>query len=139
MTVMTECFKVLNSMLKYVCFTVIFTFNLTPSATGMTGRDGCKTLRFYGLVRLVVSCPSFLALKYKEIVLFHVLICVFQQQLQLVLLVIICYLNHFLLSWDVSYVRLRCGVVSVCRLLLGEFLWALSGTGMTSLLGCSEM
>ena len=31
-------------------------------------------------------------------------------------------LNRFLLSWDVSYVRLRCGTVGVCRLLLGEFL-----------------
>ena len=32
------------------------------------------------------------------------------------------FLNRFLLSWDVSYVRLCCGMVSVCRLLLGEFL-----------------
>ena len=32
------------------------------------------------------------------------------------------FLNHFLLSWGVSYVRLHCGTVSVCRLLLGEFL-----------------
>ena len=68
-------------MLKYVCFTMISTFNLTPSATGMTGWDGHKTLRFYRLVRLVTSCPSLLALKYKEIVLFHVLICAFQQPL----------------------------------------------------------
>ena len=30
-------------------------------------------------------------------------------------------LGHFLLSWSVSYVRLCCGMVSVCRLLLGEF------------------
>ena len=28
------------------------------------------------------------------------------------------FLNCFLLSWDVSYVRLRCGRVSVCRLFL---------------------
>ena len=49
------------------------------------------------------------------------------------------FLNLFLLSWDVSFVRLHCGMVSVCRLLLGEFLLALSGTGMTSLFGCSEM
>ena len=68
-------------MLKYVCFIMISTFNLTPSATGMTGRDGRKTLRFYRLVRLVTSCPSLLALKYKEIVLFHSLICVFRQPL----------------------------------------------------------
>ena len=53
-------------MLKYVCFTLISTFDLTPSATGMTGRDGRKTPRFYQLVRLVVSCPSLLVLKYKE-------------------------------------------------------------------------
>ena len=32
------------------------------------------------------------------------------------------FFNRFLLSWGVSYVRLRCGMVSVCRLLLGEFL-----------------
>ena len=53
-------------MLNYVCFTLISTFNLTPSATGMTGRDGRKTLRFYRLIRLVTSCPSLLVLKYKE-------------------------------------------------------------------------
>ena len=68
-------------MLKYVCFTMISTFNLTPSATGMTGRDGRKTLRFYRLVRLVASCPSLLALKYKEIVLFRALIWAFWQPL----------------------------------------------------------
>ena len=54
-------------MLNYVCFTLISTFNLTPLATGMTGRDGRKTLSFYRLVRLVASCPSLLVLKYKEI------------------------------------------------------------------------
>ena len=64
---MTGCFKILSSMLKYVCFTMISTFNLTPLATGTTGRDGRKTLRFYRLVRLVASCPSLLALKYKEL------------------------------------------------------------------------
>ena len=68
-------------MLKYVCFTMISTFNLTPSATGTTGQDGRKTLRFYRLIRLVVSCPSLLALKYKEIVLFRTLICAFWQPL----------------------------------------------------------
>ena len=78
-------------MLKYVCFTMISTFNLTPSTTGMTGWDSCKTPRFYRLIRLVTSCPSLLALKYKEIVLFRVLICVFRQPLQLVVLVITCY------------------------------------------------
>ena len=78
---MTGCFKILNSMMKYVCFTLISTFNLTPSATGMTGRDGRKTLRFYRLVRLVASCPSLLALKYKEIVLFRALVCAFWQPL----------------------------------------------------------
>ena len=31
------------------------------------------------------------------------------------------FLSRFLLSWSVSYVRLCCGMVSVCRLLLGEF------------------
>ena len=49
-TVTTGCFKILSSMLRYVCFTMISTFNLTPSATGMTGRDGRKTPRFYRLV-----------------------------------------------------------------------------------------
>ena len=60
---------------------MISTFNLTPSATGTTGRDGHKTLGFYLLIRLVASCPSLLALKYKEIVLFCALICVFWQPL----------------------------------------------------------
>ena len=31
------------------------------------------------------------------------------------------FLSGFLLSWSVSYVRLCCGTVSVCQLLLGEF------------------
>ena len=77
MTVTAGCFKILSSMLKYVCFTMISTFNLTPLATDMTGRDSHKTLRFYRLVQLVASCPSLLALQYKENVLFRVLICVF--------------------------------------------------------------
>ena len=55
-------------MLNYVCFYPDFTFNLTPSATGTTGRDGHKTLGFYRLIRLVASCPSLLALKYREII-----------------------------------------------------------------------
>ena len=59
--------QILNSMLKYVCFTLISTFNLTPSATGTTGRDGRKTVMFYRLVRLVVNCPSLLGLEYKEV------------------------------------------------------------------------
>ena len=80
-----------SSILKYVCFTMISTFNLTPSATGMTGREGRKTLGFYRLVRLVASCPSSLALKYKEIVSFLILICVFQQPLRSVVLVVIGY------------------------------------------------
>ena len=50
---------------------------------------------------------------------------------------ILLFCNRFLLSWVVSYDRLRCGVVSVCRLLLGEFLLVLSGTGMTSFCGCT--
>ena len=91
MTVMTGCFKILNSTLNYVCFTMISTFNLTLSATGTTGQDGHKTLRFYRLVRLVASCPSSLALKYYEIVLFHALICVFRQPLRLVVLIVISY------------------------------------------------
>ena len=70
---------------------MISTFNLTPSATGMTGWDGRKTLRFYRLVRLVASCSSLLALKYKEIVLFCALIRAFQQLLWLVVLIVICY------------------------------------------------
>ena len=67
--------------MEYVCFTLVSTFNLTPLATGMTGQDSRKTLRFYRLVRLVASCPSSLVLKYKEIVLFHVLIWAFRQSL----------------------------------------------------------
>ena len=42
--------QILSSMLKYVCFTLISTFNLTASATGTTGRDGRKTAMFYRLV-----------------------------------------------------------------------------------------
>ena len=37
------------------------------------------------------------------------------------------FLSRFLLSWSVSYVRLHCGTVSVCRLLLGEFFLSLIG------------
>ena len=77
MTVMTECFKILSSMLNVCVLPWFLLFNLTPSATGTTDRDGRKTLGFYRLVRLVASCPSLLTLKYKEIVLFHALICVF--------------------------------------------------------------
>ena len=91
MTVTTGCFKILNSTLKYVCFTMISTFNLTPLASGMTGRDGRKTLRFYWLVWLVASCHSLLVLKYKEIILFHVPTCTFQQPLWSVVLVVTCY------------------------------------------------
>ena len=102
---------------------MISTFNLTPLATGMTGQDGHKTLRFYQLVRLVTSCLSLLVLKYKEIVLFRALICVFSATLTIGYADCnLLFLNRFLLSWSVSYVRLRCGTVSVCRLLLGEFL-----------------
>ena len=70
---------------------MISTFNLTPSATGTTGQEGRKTPRFCRLIQLVASCPSLLALKYKEIVLFRVQICVFWQPLRLVVLVVICY------------------------------------------------
>ena len=59
--------QILNLVLKYVCFTLISTFNLTPSATGTTGRDGRKTAMFYRLVQWVISCPSLLDLEYKEI------------------------------------------------------------------------
>ena len=67
MTVTTGCFEIFSLMLNYVCFTLISTFNLTPSATGTTGRDDRKTPRFYQLIRLVASCPSLLVLEYKEI------------------------------------------------------------------------
>ena len=119
-TVMTRCFKILDSMLKYVCFTLISTFNLTPLATSMTGWDGRKTLRFYRLIRLVVSCPSLLVLKYKEILISCSDLCI------LATVTIGCdgrnllSLDHFLLSCSVCYVRFRCRTVGVCRLLLGE-------------------
>ena len=57
-----------------MCFTVISTFNLIPSATGTTGRNGRKTYRFYRLIRLVASCPSLTAqgqLATKDIALFQ--------------------------------------------------------------------
>ena len=73
MTVTTGCFKRPNLVLECMCFTMISTLNLIPSATGMTGRDGHKTQRLYRLVRLVISCPSFLALKYKELSHFVIL------------------------------------------------------------------
>ena len=138
MTVMTGCFKILNLTLKYVCFTMISTFNLTPSATGTTGRNGRKTLRFYRLVRLVASCHSLLVLKYKGNYLipssnlhFSATIMIGCAGCNLLFLI------RFLLSLEVSYVRLRCRMVSVCRFLLGEFLLALSGTGTTSFCGCT--
>ena len=89
-------------MLNYVCFTMISIFNLTPSATNTNGRDGRKTSRFYRLVRLVASCPSLLALKYKEISCSD--LCF------LATVTISCagrgllFLNRFLLSWGISYV-----------------------------------
>ena len=46
-TVMTGCFKRHDLILECMCFTIISTFNLIPSATGMTGRDGRKTQRLY--------------------------------------------------------------------------------------------
>ena len=66
MTSMTGCFKRHDLILECMCFIIISTFNLIPSATGMTGRNGHKTQRLYQRVRLVVSCPSFLALKYRK-------------------------------------------------------------------------
>ena len=67
-----------------------------------------------------------------------VLICVFWQPLRLVVLVVICYskiafcfLGTFLM-FDFAVGRWVC-----CRLLLGEFPLALSGTGMTSFYGCT--
>ena len=122
MTITTRCFKILNSMLKYVCFTLISTFNLTPSATGTTGRDGLKTLGFYPLVRLVASCLSLLVLKYKDISHFMLRFVPFQQPFHSVVLVAICYIisSFFSAFWDLCYIRIHCRMVSVCRLLLGE-------------------
>ena len=101
---------------------MISTFNLTPLATGKTGRDGHKTLRFYGLVRLVASCHSLLVLKYKEIILFHVPTCAVWQPLQSVVLVVTCYFE--LLSAFFGHFLCSTLLVSVCRLLLGAFLFA---------------
>ena len=61
MTVTSGCFKRHDLILECMCFTIIFTFNLIPSATGTTGWNGRKTQRLYRCVQLVVSCPSFLA------------------------------------------------------------------------------
>ena len=83
--------QILSSTLNVCVSPWFLLFNLTPSVTGTTGRYGCKTLRFYQLIWLVTGCPSLLALKYKENVLFRALICVFRQPLRLVVLVIICY------------------------------------------------
>ena len=64
---MTECLKRPSLVLKCMCFAMISTFNLIPLATGMTGQDIRKTRRFYQLVQLVVSCPSFPALEYMKL------------------------------------------------------------------------
>ena len=103
-------------------FTLVSTFNLTPLATGTTGRDGRKTLGFHRLVRLVTSCPSFLVLKYRKIVLFHDLICVFPSTVT-----IGCAgrnflsLYRFLLYRVVCCVHLCCQMMNVCRPLLDGF------------------
>ena len=72
-TVVTGSFKRHDLILECMCFTIISTFNLILLATGTTGQDGRKTGRLYRLVRLVVSCPSFLALKYKKLSYFVIL------------------------------------------------------------------
>ena len=64
----------LTLVLKYMCFTMISTFNLIPSATGTTGQNGRKTHRFYRLIRLVAICPSFTALECKKLHYFRVLL-----------------------------------------------------------------
>ena len=87
----------------------------------MTGRDGRKTPRFYRFVWLVISCPSLLVLKYKEISHF-----VFWSVCISATITIGCSghellsLDRFLLSCSICYVRFHCRAVGVCRLLLGE-------------------
>ena len=71
-------------------FTIISTFNLIPLATGTTGQNGRKTQRLYRHVRLVVSCPSFLALKYRKFSHFVFYIWVTRQSLRLIMLVVMC-------------------------------------------------
>ena len=118
MTVMTGCFKRHDLILESMCFTLISPFNLIPSATGMTGRNGRKTERFHRRVRLVVSCPSFLALKYRK----------FSPFVFLLATVTIHYVGRnvlimggFLLSLGLFYVGLHHGAVSVLDLYLVSF------------------
>ena len=47
------------------------------------------------------------------------------------------FLNHFLLSLEVSYVRHSCETVRVCQFLFGEFPLTLSETGTTNFCGCT--
>ena len=115
-TVMTGCFKRHDLILECVCFTLISSFNMIPLATSTTGQNGHKTQRLYRCIQLVVSCPSFIALKYRKF-------------------------SHFvfLSELGVFYVRVCCGAVSVLDLYLVSFSYAWSGTGTTGLLGRSEM
>ena len=104
-----------------MCFTMISTFNLIPSATGTTGWNGHKTRRFYPLIRLVAIVPL--------LQLWNVSKCIISG----------CYLRlssnitighnghnymlwgHFLSLWGVfSVFDFIVGVVSVLNLYFGE-------------------
>ena len=93
---------------------MISTLNLTPSATGTTGQDGRKTLRFYRLVRLVASCPFCWLWNIRKLSYLCSDLCFSATVMIGCAGCNLLFLNRFLLSWDVCYVRLRCGMVSVC-------------------------
>ena len=123
-------------MLNYLCFTLVSTLNLTPSATDATGRDGRKTLGFYRLVRLVTSCPSFLVLKYRKIFSFSAFDLCFPATAM-----IGCAgrnflsLDRFLLSRGVCCVHLCCLTMNMCRPLLDGFCVCRPLLGVLNLIG----
>ena len=57
-------------VLKYICFTVFCPFNLTPSKTGMTGWNGCKTAVVLPTHMIHRSESLFCALKCMKLALF---------------------------------------------------------------------
>ena len=104
-----------------MCFTMISTHNLIPSATSMTGQNSCKTCRFYRVVRLVASCPSFIALKCKKL---PYLGCYLRLSSTTTIghdgrnLLVVGAI--FCLCGGIFRVRLCCGAVSVLDLYFGE-------------------
>ena len=106
-------------VLKCMYFTLISTFNLTPSATGTTGRNGHKTSTALPTHMIGHSLSLFLASEMHKIVLIWGVIRCLHQPLRLVVLVIICYLwGVFCLPGVFSVFDFTVVVVSVLDLYL---------------------